>query len=140
MLALCCDYRVMTDGEKRNSWMCMNEVRAPPFGDRTGILNALIESRSILVHLGHRHSQPLLERRLVMQTCTGRSPWRATGSLRKRHWRRGSWITLFPEIRLRLFSTGRVNWLSQSTILQRVVHGVLSRWIQHFAIAPAPHN
>jgi len=30
MLALCCDYRVMTDGEKRNAWMCMNEVRAPP--------------------------------------------------------------------------------------------------------------
>ena len=29
MLALCCDYRVMTDGEKRNAWMCMNEVRAP---------------------------------------------------------------------------------------------------------------
>jgi len=28
MLALCCDYRVMTDGEKRNAWMCMNEVRA----------------------------------------------------------------------------------------------------------------
>ena len=41
MLALCCDYRVMTDGEKRNAWMCMNEVRAPnptPFGDRTDIL------------------------------------------------------------------------------------------------------
>lgn len=29
MLALCCDYRVMTDGKKRNAWMCMNEVRAP---------------------------------------------------------------------------------------------------------------
>lgn len=28
MFALCCDYRVMTDGEKRNAWMCMNEVRA----------------------------------------------------------------------------------------------------------------
>ena len=27
MLALCCDYRVMTDGSKRNVWMCMNEVR-----------------------------------------------------------------------------------------------------------------
>jgi len=26
MLALCCDYRVMTDGEKRNVWMCMNEI------------------------------------------------------------------------------------------------------------------
>ena len=30
MLALCCDYRVMTDGERRNAWMCMNEVRVPP--------------------------------------------------------------------------------------------------------------
>ena len=29
ILALCCDYRVMSDGEKRNAWMCMNEVRAP---------------------------------------------------------------------------------------------------------------
>lgn len=26
MLALCCDYRVMTDGEQRNAWMCMNEI------------------------------------------------------------------------------------------------------------------
>jgi len=25
-LALCCDYRVMTDGGKRNAWLCMNEV------------------------------------------------------------------------------------------------------------------
>jgi len=26
ILALACDYRVMTDGKKRNAWMCMNEV------------------------------------------------------------------------------------------------------------------
>lgn len=26
MLAMCCDYRVMTDGERRNAWMCMNEI------------------------------------------------------------------------------------------------------------------
>ncbi|KIY43795.1 ClpP/crotonase [Fistulina hepatica ATCC 64428] len=26
MLSLACDYRVMTDGSKRNAWMCMNEV------------------------------------------------------------------------------------------------------------------
>ncbi|GBE88245.1 ClpP/crotonase [Sparassis latifolia] len=25
-LALCCDYRVMTDGSSRNAWLCMNEV------------------------------------------------------------------------------------------------------------------
>ena len=63
IFALCCDYRVMTDGERRNAWMCMNEVRAPqptPFGDRTGILNAPVESRSILDHLGHYPFQALL--------------------------------------------------------------------------------
>ncbi|KAI0749508.1 ClpP/crotonase [Daedaleopsis nitida] len=26
ILALACDYRVMTDGSKRNAWMCMNEI------------------------------------------------------------------------------------------------------------------
>ncbi|KAI0077891.1 ClpP/crotonase [Panus rudis PR-1116 ss-1] len=26
MLALLCDYRVMTDGSQRNAWMCMNEI------------------------------------------------------------------------------------------------------------------
>ncbi|KAG5636065.1 putative secondary metabolism biosynthetic enzyme [Sphagnurus paluster] len=26
MLSLACDYRVMTDGSKRNAWLCMNEV------------------------------------------------------------------------------------------------------------------
>ncbi|KAI9454544.1 ClpP/crotonase-like domain-containing protein [Lactarius psammicola] len=26
MLSLACDYRIMTDGAKRNAWMCMNEV------------------------------------------------------------------------------------------------------------------
>jgi len=26
LCALCCDYRVMTDGSSRNAWMCMNEV------------------------------------------------------------------------------------------------------------------
>jgi len=26
IFSLCCDYRIMTDGTKRNAWMCMNEV------------------------------------------------------------------------------------------------------------------
>ncbi|TBU32558.1 ClpP/crotonase [Dichomitus squalens] len=26
VLAMACDYRVMTDGSKRNAWMCMNEI------------------------------------------------------------------------------------------------------------------
>jgi acetyl-CoA carboxylase carboxyltransferase component len=26
ILAMACDYRVMTDGSKRNAWICMNEV------------------------------------------------------------------------------------------------------------------
>lgn len=31
MLSLVCDYRVMTDGSKRNAWLSMNEVmRFPP--------------------------------------------------------------------------------------------------------------
>jgi enoyl-CoA hydratase/carnithine racemase len=30
ILALTCDYRVMTDGSKRNAWLCMNEVRPSP--------------------------------------------------------------------------------------------------------------
>lgn len=38
MLALSCDYRVMTDGEKRNAWMCMNEVRGPPTLPHRGIV------------------------------------------------------------------------------------------------------
>jgi len=25
-MSLACDYRVMTDGAKRNAWMCMNEI------------------------------------------------------------------------------------------------------------------
>ena len=28
-LAMACDYRVMTDGSKRNAWISMNEVRSP---------------------------------------------------------------------------------------------------------------
>ena len=30
VLAMACDYRVMTDGSKRNAWMCMNEVNTTP--------------------------------------------------------------------------------------------------------------
>ena len=26
IISLACDYRVMTDGAKRNAWMCMNEI------------------------------------------------------------------------------------------------------------------
>ncbi|KAJ7843939.1 hypothetical protein B0H13DRAFT_2097300, partial [Mycena leptocephala] len=50
MLSLACDYRVMTDGSKRNAWLCMVEVRsiwscvASSFG---GILNAKIGDAQI---------------------------------------------------------------------------------------------
>ncbi|KAI0711919.1 ClpP/crotonase [Cerioporus squamosus] len=37
VLAMACDYRVMTDGSKRNAWMCMNEIH---FG--AAIPNSLI--------------------------------------------------------------------------------------------------
>jgi len=26
LLAMCCDYRIMTDGSSRNAWLCMNEI------------------------------------------------------------------------------------------------------------------
>ncbi|KAJ6577358.1 ClpP/crotonase [Mycena capillaripes] len=59
MLSLACDYRVMTDGSKRNAWLCMNEV---DFGavwphSFAGILNAKIgdaQVRRKIALEGHR--------------------------------------------------------------------------------------
>ena len=34
MLSLACDYRIMTDGSKRNAWLCMNEVALQIFNYR----------------------------------------------------------------------------------------------------------
>ena len=35
VLAMACDYRVMTDGSKRNAWLCMNEVSSPRLSRHT---------------------------------------------------------------------------------------------------------
>ncbi|KAF8896225.1 ClpP/crotonase-like domain-containing protein [Infundibulicybe gibba] len=63
MLTLACDYRVMTDGSKRNAWLCMNEVH---FGATwplsfAAILRAKVGSgqlqRKIALE-GHRFTAP----------------------------------------------------------------------------------
>ncbi|KAF4596360.1 hypothetical protein EYR40_007952 [Pleurotus pulmonarius] len=59
MLSLACDYRVMTDGAKRNAWLCMNEVH---FGavwplSFTGLLRAKVgdnNTRRKIALEGHR--------------------------------------------------------------------------------------
>lgn len=59
MLSLACDYRVMTDGTKRNAWLCMNEVH---FGavwpvSFTGVLRAKVgdsNTRRKIALEGHR--------------------------------------------------------------------------------------
>ncbi|KAJ6631020.1 ClpP/crotonase-like domain-containing protein [Mycena sp. CBHHK59/15] len=61
MLSLACDFRVMTDGSKRNAWVCMNEV---DFGavwphSFAGILNAKIGDGRVRRRIaleGHRFS------------------------------------------------------------------------------------
>ncbi|TFY65103.1 hypothetical protein EVJ58_g2194 [Rhodofomes roseus] len=58
-LAICCDYRVMTDGSTRNAWMCMNEVH---FGagwplSFVGIFRAKVSDNRVLRKIaleGHR--------------------------------------------------------------------------------------
>ncbi|KAJ7160251.1 ClpP/crotonase-like domain-containing protein [Mycena filopes] len=59
MFSLACDFRVMTDGSKRNAWLCMNEV---DFGavwphSFAGILNAKIGNAQVRRKIaleGHR--------------------------------------------------------------------------------------
>ncbi|KAJ7510362.1 ClpP/crotonase-like domain-containing protein [Mycena galericulata] len=61
MLSLACDYRVMTDGGKRNAWMCMNEI---DFGavwphSFSGVLSAKISDAQVRRKIaleGHRFS------------------------------------------------------------------------------------
>ncbi|KIJ66674.1 hypothetical protein HYDPIDRAFT_108581 [Hydnomerulius pinastri MD-312] len=59
MLALCCDYRVMTDGSRKRAWMCMNEVHfgAPWPLSLAAICNAKVSSPAIRRRIaleGHR--------------------------------------------------------------------------------------
>lgn len=51
MLSLACDYRVMTDGSKRNAWLCMNEVH---FGARWPLSFAAILRAKFGDHRLHR--------------------------------------------------------------------------------------
>ncbi|KZT72629.1 ClpP/crotonase [Daedalea quercina L-15889] len=77
ILALCCDYRVMTDGSSRNAWMCMNEVH---FGagwplSFAGVLHAKVldgrVQRKIALE-GHRFTpQEALEAGLVDHLVKG---------------------------------------------------------------------
>ncbi|KAF8207188.1 ClpP/crotonase-like domain-containing protein [Mycena galopus ATCC 62051] len=59
MMSLACDYRVMTDGSKRNAWLCMNEVDfgAPWPHSFAGVLNAKVGDARIRRKIaleGHR--------------------------------------------------------------------------------------
>ncbi|EAU85527.1 hypothetical protein CC1G_06428 [Coprinopsis cinerea okayama7 len=63
MLSFACDYRVMTDGSKRNAWLCMNEVH---FGARwpysfASLLRAKFGDHRLVRKIaleGHRFTPP----------------------------------------------------------------------------------
>lgn len=72
MLALCCDYRVMTDGSRRRAWLCMNEVsftsifsmdRSPFFQVHFGAPWPL----SFTAILNAKVSDPSLRRRIALE-------------------------------------------------------------------------
>ncbi|KAI6133520.1 ClpP/crotonase-like domain-containing protein [Pisolithus thermaeus] len=59
ILALSCDYRIMTDGSRRHAWMCMNEIHfgAPWPLSFTAVLNAKVSNPSVRRRIaleGHR--------------------------------------------------------------------------------------
>jgi Delta3-Delta2-enoyl-CoA isomerase len=60
MLALACDYRVMTDGAKRTAWMCMNEVDfgAPWPVSFAAVVRAKVSAIRRFVLEGHRFTPP----------------------------------------------------------------------------------
>ncbi|KAF7312100.1 Acid protease [Mycena indigotica] len=77
MFSLACDYRVMTDGRKRNAWLCMNEV---DFGavwphSFAGVLNAKVgnnNTRRKIALEGHRFTpQEALDAGLVDRVVAG---------------------------------------------------------------------
>ncbi|KAF9223482.1 ClpP crotonase [Gyrodon lividus] len=79
MLALCCDYRVMTDGSRRRAWMCMNEIHfgAPWPLSFTAMLNAKVSDASTRRRIaleGHRftpseaHAAGIVDR---LASCSG---------------------------------------------------------------------
>jgi len=77
ILSLCCDYRVMTDGIKRNAWMCMNEIflGAPVPMSFGGLFRAKIPdprvNRKVLLE-GHRFTPAeALQAGIVDATVSG---------------------------------------------------------------------
>ncbi|PPQ88955.1 hypothetical protein CVT25_005054 [Psilocybe cyanescens] len=63
VLALACDYRVMTDGSARNAWLCMNEIHfGAPYPLSIGaLLTSKFPSHTLLRKIaleGHRFTPP----------------------------------------------------------------------------------
>jgi len=60
IVALACDYRVMTDGVKRNAWMCMNEVDfgAPWPVSFAAVTRAKVSGVRRFALEGHRFTPP----------------------------------------------------------------------------------
>ena len=60
IVALACDYRVMTDGAKRNAWMCMNEVDfgAPWPVSFAAVTRAKVSAVRKFALEGHRFTPP----------------------------------------------------------------------------------
>lgn len=71
MLSLACDYRVMTDGSKRNTWLCMNEVQYRLFVVANDINH---ESRFISAPFGPCPLPPSSGRKLVAISYSAKSP------------------------------------------------------------------
>lgn len=79
MLALSCDYRIMTDGSRRRAWMCMNEIHfgAPWPLSFAAILNTKVSDPSVRRRIaleGHRFTpSEALAAGLVdrLATCEG---------------------------------------------------------------------
>ncbi|TRM64837.1 ClpP/crotonase-like domain-containing protein [Schizophyllum amplum] len=77
MLSLACDYRVMTDGSKRNAWLCMNEVHfgAPWPHSFPGIMRAKVGDSRVQRRIaleGHRFSpQEALQAGILDELASG---------------------------------------------------------------------
>ena len=84
MLSLACDYRIMTDGSKRNAFMCMNEVCCnsiyhlhPPY---------ITLSRFTSEPHGRSHSPLCYAPKSLTRLCTVKSRSRDTDSRLRRRW------------------------------------------------------
>lgn len=127
MLALACDYRVMTDGSKRNAFLCMNEVR--------GLLAFEIDSYLLTIHSPVRFISarpgrcrlPLYYgQKFPTRICTGKLPLKVIGSRQRKHCRLALLIISSTE-------TPKLSWRKLSRLqrlqahLQERVYGASSR-------------